>query len=404
MVVPMLSEPKNLASGFGPSGGKPVYVAIAAHLERLILAKHLVHGERLPTTSEMAKLFKVTVPTAQQGLALLMDRGLLRRAPRVGTFVNANPISRTVGIAFGQNPFKIESPFPRLLLDQFDVVGHAEGINIDCHFSLGGQAFESQSRRLKEDVKNGQYACLIPIAASEELMAWLGAQKNVPWLRPAGLDIQAIAHDGMAYLLDRGFRKIVFVSMFPPKYYPDAQIGHEYQGVWSAFAERGLPLPENAVRHWGDEAKDGHDRIIKLMADRKSRPEAIFVNHDVIMKGVIQGLEEQQLRVPDDIAILSHSNRGDEIPCRIPLTRFELDPAEVARETLRFAKEKFLAASNDGASAMKAEAEMVRARLVTGASCGEAGARGAVRRVKPKRAGGKGGDADWNFRKSEVLK
>ncbi len=360
-----------IAAGFGPSGDKPIYAAIAEHLERLITSKRLTHGERLPTTSEMAKLFKVTVPTAQQGLALLMDRGLLRRAPRVGTFVNANPISRTVGVVFGQNPFNIESSFPRLLIEQFDTIGREEEINIDCHFSLGGQAFESQSRRLKEDAKDGRYACLIPVAASEELMSWLGAQKNVPWVWPSGLDIQAIAHDGTAYLLDRGFRNIVFVSMFPPKYYPDEKIGREYQGVWSAFGERGLSLPENTVRYWGAGAEDGHDHIIKLMADKRSRPEAVFVNHDILTKGVIKGLEEKGVRFPDDVALVSHANRGDEFQSGVSVTRLELDPAEVARGTLRFVKEKFLAVHSCGGVAPGTAPEMLKARLVVGASCGE---------------------------------
>jgi DNA-binding LacI/PurR family transcriptional regulator len=52
---------------------------------------------------------------------------------------------------------------------------------------------------------------------------------------------------------------------------------------------------------------------------------ALFINHDAVTKGALVGLAERRVRFPEDVALLTHANRGDDFPTPCPLTRVEID-------------------------------------------------------------------------------
>ena len=149
----------------------PRYLAVANHFESLILSGELNHGDRLPPTAEVARLFDVTVPTVQQGLAFLAEKGLLKRVRKMGTVVDASPCAKTVALLIGANPFEIESQYPRLFVAAMDRLAKQDGISLDCHFSLGGGDFAHRSRRLREDAKAGRYSGLVAVHGSDEIDA-----------------------------------------------------------------------------------------------------------------------------------------------------------------------------------------------------------------------------------------
>ena len=357
---------------FKKTSDSPLYLSIAGHIEELVKSGKLSHGQRLPTTADFAKNFNVTVQTAQQSLATLMEKGLLKRSPRLGTFINSSPVSKNIAVIFGYNPLEHPSFYYRQLLKYFGEIGDEAGLNISCHFVLGGSNFESKSRMLREDARNGRYACIIPVVGNVELMAWLESQKDVPWIWQPEFDVQSMVYDGISYLLDKGFRKISFVSQCLTMKNERGNIaGMEYQGAWNAFAEKGIPFSGDMFKYWGGTAEDGHREIKKIMSNKKSRPEALFINHDLLTKGALKGLEEMGLKIPDDVAILTHANKGDVFESRIPLTRMEIDPYEVALSIINYAKSKFLNMHGNIEAKLLKDPDIIKAKLVIGKSCGE---------------------------------
>lgn len=357
---------------FERSNENPLYLSIAGHIEELVKSGKLSHGQKLPTTADFAKTFNVTVQTAQQSLSTLMGKGLLKRSPRLGTFINTSPMSKNIGVVFGYNPLESPDFYYRQLLRYFGEIGASEGLNITCFFTLGGGSFESQSRMLREDVKNGRYACLIPVAGNPELMRWLASQEDVPWVWHPTLDVHSMVHGGLSYLLKRGFRKITYVSQFIcAKTERGNMAGIEYQGAWDAFAEKGIPFHGGMFKYWGGTIEDGYMQIKKLMSDSKSRPEAIFINHDLLTKGALTGLREMGLKIPDDIALLTHANKGDVFESDIPLTRLEVDPYEVALSMISYVKSKIPDMNGKTKEKALQNPDIIKAKLVIGKSCGE---------------------------------
>lgn len=74
--------------------GIPLYVRIRESLRDKIRAEELTYGEKLPSEEELAAQFGVSRMTVRQGIADLIEEGLLYRRHGVGTFVSFPHIER----------------------------------------------------------------------------------------------------------------------------------------------------------------------------------------------------------------------------------------------------------------------------------------------------------------------
>ena len=77
------------------------YAAVAARLTEDIAAGRHRGGGRLPTEDQLAQQFAVSRSTVRAALALLEDRGMLLRRPRIGTVVKARAPANRYAVAVG---------------------------------------------------------------------------------------------------------------------------------------------------------------------------------------------------------------------------------------------------------------------------------------------------------------
>ena len=77
-----------MALSFQPD--KPIYLQIAAHMKREIIAGSYQPGDRLPSIRDMAMIYEVTPNTIQRALQLLEQEGILRTARTNGKFITAD--------------------------------------------------------------------------------------------------------------------------------------------------------------------------------------------------------------------------------------------------------------------------------------------------------------------------
>ena len=56
---------------------KSIYLQISEMIENDILRDILLEGEKVPSTNELAKFFKINPATAAKGVNLLVDEGIL---------------------------------------------------------------------------------------------------------------------------------------------------------------------------------------------------------------------------------------------------------------------------------------------------------------------------------------
>lgn len=315
---------------------KPLYVAIADHIESLIDQHELRHNEKLPPTAELARQFGVTLTTAQQGLARLAERGLIRRAPKRGTFINTSRETRCVAVTFGFHPFEMETRFYAMFLKHLQEELTRQDFTFMLHFGLLHEGFEPALKKLKRDITDGQYACLLAIAHSMEFIAWAREQDAIPCFKQVMPDFGVTAHDGMKEILKRGYRKVAFLSLFDD--YNTLVKKREREALKSAYDGMGLPFDESMILYWGTTANGAYEKTKAWLANtpRAEWPDAIFSHHDVMTKGMLIALTELGIRVPQDIALLTHANRGDAFAYPVNLTRLEVDPAKVAADTVEF--------------------------------------------------------------------
>lgn len=66
---------------------KSIYLQIREMLENDILRNVLLEDEKVPSTNELAKFFKINPATAAKGINLLVDEGILYKKRGIGMFV-----------------------------------------------------------------------------------------------------------------------------------------------------------------------------------------------------------------------------------------------------------------------------------------------------------------------------
>lgn len=69
---------------------RPIYVQIKEYIEDSIINDSLKVGQRVPSTNEFAKFYKINPATARQGVNELVSEGVLRKQRGVGMFVTEN--------------------------------------------------------------------------------------------------------------------------------------------------------------------------------------------------------------------------------------------------------------------------------------------------------------------------
>lgn len=69
---------------------KPIYIQIKEHLEDSIINETIKTDERVPSTNEFAKYYKINPATAAKGINELVDEEILLKRRGVGMFVTEN--------------------------------------------------------------------------------------------------------------------------------------------------------------------------------------------------------------------------------------------------------------------------------------------------------------------------
>ncbi|NQT60855.1 MAG: LacI family DNA-binding transcriptional regulator [Bacteroidetes bacterium] len=106
-------------------------------------------------------------------------------------------------------------------------------------------------------------------------------------------------------LIEKDYHRIGFISGINSGYTNDGR----YLGFAEAMKRYDLELNLNYVRQETWRLKSGYENICKMI-DSGDYPEAVIAGNDLIAMGILQGIKEKGLRVPEDIAIIGF----DDIP------------------------------------------------------------------------------------------
>jgi LacI family transcriptional regulator len=183
---------------------------------------------------------------------------------------------------------------------------------------------------------------------------------------PGGLEVDRVSsnnRDGMrqavAHLLGLGYREIALLSGPAGIDVAEERLG----GYLDALRSAGVPVREDLVINGDFGHEGGHEAMGRLL-DLPQAPRAVVVANNLMTLGAIQQVEERQVRIPDDLALVGF----DDMPwagfLRPPLTTV----AQAAEELGKIAAQLLIERIKDPQRAIRQV--VLPTRLVVRASCG----------------------------------
>jgi DNA-binding LacI/PurR family transcriptional regulator len=121
-----------------------------------------------------------------------------------------------------------------------------------------------------------------------------------------GVDDAAIGQAAALYLIERGHRRIAFLSG------SSTLPGHQrlVAGLRRGMAKHGLELPKERIGCTGYESAAAHRILDKWFANKRTRPTAVFTADDQLLLDFYDYAETRGLSLPGDVAVLHRGNHG----------------------------------------------------------------------------------------------
>jgi len=312
---------------------QPLYQQLAAKLVQDITNGKYQPGECLPSIRELAEFFEVTVPTVQKALRILVEDGTLYTKQGVGTFVNLPPVRRKKQIALVLPD--ISAPFYAEITKAVEMTCRKAGFNVVLYNTFYSEEEERACLSgLPDDQVCGVLVAPIPDTGNSQAYKRLldSGLKTVFLVRAVeGVEAASVVtadYEGVQHLLEYLIR-----------------IGHERIGYIGSYPSNRRKVALEAFRHtlqmhnlelreeWIQLSSlsgiaGGKEGIVKILA-QKEHPTAVFACNDLTAIGVIHGIQEVGLKVPDDMAVAGFDNIELAEYLQVPLTTMEQPKAEM---------------------------------------------------------------------------
>ena len=331
---------------------------IVLYFQKEIFDGRLREGDRIPSTTMLAGKFGVNPETIQTSLRRLMERGLVERTRGKGTFVRKGYDNRTIGIVFSQEIFTDpDTVFYSLFLNQLCDIIEKEGWNYKYFVTSRKSGHDRAFHNFEASVKNGEIQAIIEFCSNDLIRSWVESS-SIPYsVSEVSIDYYDFTMKGLRYLLDKGYGRISMVHMID-----EDSKGKIKNAISDINSEFGLKNGDIEVLNCKTNQREGYNIAKRLLKSRK-KPEALLVGYDSMFRGVLYAILETGNRIPGDIAVLTHSNKGIDVFSHIPITRLEVDPADFARETF----EEIMCKVSGKTYSLKS----IKPVLIPGKSCGE---------------------------------
>ncbi len=318
-----------LLSQFVPATTASKRQQITTYLRNLVISGELPPGTRLPPTQLLAEQWNAPVATVQMALTPLVKEGLLLRRPRLGTIVRErrHQLKRVALYLTSHLGMEGSAGYGRAL-----VVALREGLSargIETMFLVDPRPSEIRNQAWDELItltESRRLQGLIAPVVDELRLAWLtklpvpaafGGSSRLP--NVVCMDHSQFADAGLRELLARGCRSAGLISVVPRRHNTESAAPHLYDLLYRQFvrtaAETGMEIRDDWVFapdadtyvSENDAQQFGYDAIRSLWG-KQERPDGLLVYTDVAARGVILGLLEMQVRVPEALKLVLHRN------------------------------------------------------------------------------------------------
>lgn len=315
--------------------GQSKQAAIVSDIRAQIVQGKLQPGQALPSSKNLQRRYAVTPVTVSRATRRLSDAGYLVSKERQGVYVATSlPHLTRFGIAFYGGP-DTRQEWPRF----FDVIyreaqhpfpEHGASFELYTHLRRGQDSTDYQ--RLVADLQLGRIGGVLFVSDPWELSgSSLFRFKEVPLMAVAPPGRHPRVHAVVfAPLFDRvvtwcreqGRRRLAVVQSAVLS--RDAE---QEARLFSMVDAAGIELP----RRWLQYADQRHPAMVGnllqllLGGNADDRPDALFLGDDNLLAEADIGIVNSGLHVPEDLAVISHSNLPSPTRCRLPISLIGYD-------------------------------------------------------------------------------
>ena len=310
------------------------------------LARQLGPNSKLPSTRELRKSMGISQATLRAALDGMELRGFIRRRQGSGVYVSpAIKVSR-IAVVLAHGVFETRSEtYDHILFRALGPEATAHNCLLTYHFAdLQHSEDKHGPKQLAGDAEHGRVDAMIirgPLSAhAKEVQSLAIPSVFVTTSKTSKPRVEnetnGLIVRGVQLLAEAGCRRIGFAFGSYPAGgdYPPAVKAFiaAVEAAGLQFNEQWLiPFPTESI---ASRPLQALTRFHRLWQDWPSRPDGLLSNDDQFTSGVVHACEILQLRIPEQLVIATHANKGLELFANAPVIRLEFDAAEVARAIL----------------------------------------------------------------------
>ncbi|MEK8128262.1 GntR family transcriptional regulator [Paenibacillus filicis] len=314
------------------------YLKIKEDIKKRILEGEWLGDTRLPSSRDFADSYRSSVNTVEKAIKELCAEGLLKRDSRRGTFIETGVLSlkgmNRSGLV-AASVIGIDNPLWATALRGIQDVLNVHG------YHLLSYSDDRSLDKLEALVKSAVAKRMDGVILSP-IFDWSHGERNqqlYDLLRNNGIkvvfldrhfynsDIPFVTSDNVAgaykltkMLIDKGHRRILFIRNSDL-----STLNERLLGMRQAFLDSGLPFdPELDVlipsefENFSDEFDSFSDRLAEVI--RKLPCTAIFTANDQIAEAAITVLDRLNLRIPDDLSLVTYDARNLNLKYKLDVT------------------------------------------------------------------------------------
>jgi len=312
-------------------------IDIERYLRSTILSNQLKHGEALPSERDMVAQFEVSRGTLRDALNALACEGLIVRKHGSGTYVNAAIKANSIAIV--GDAYGVASPvgyWYRNLVDA--AVGNIRDSGRKPVITLGyGDSNEQFVESLDSlfGMRRNELAGVLGLTTLRSISTKF-EEVGVPYVEielgentrnyNVVLDYARMVGEGVKLMKSHGHSDFTLMYVVPSK----TSISDNYKKWSEPIYRTAVDFTPNrlvGVPHSWD-ARHAYDLFIEWWKG-PHRTNALFITDDGIFEVASRAILELGIRVPEDLAILTHANIGRNFIFPVPVTSLGWDAGAV---------------------------------------------------------------------------
>lgn len=326
---------------------------ILVHLRnRIVRGQHPI-GSRLPTCAELAQSYDVNLKTMQAALGGLLRDGFIVTQGRRGTFVSHRPPHLfRFGLVLRESPAQLDSGstahFPRFLCQRVNELLRAREGDFTIYTDVAGHLADPATQRLAADVKAHRLAGLIfatPMLARTAFFRELAQSAGIPCVALTSVGAPDLHEFGSVMLprgplTDRavetlarqGRRRLAVLSISFQSDSPE-----DIAQYHTSAKAHGMTLAPGQLLGTVPMSATFTRFAVHALLNAREAPDALFITDDSLISAAAEALIEAGVRVPDDIAVVAHTNFPYATPTTLPFRRVGYDVCRAVDECISLA-------------------------------------------------------------------